>query len=274
MKHFLWVGLVTVLALGAFVSTSGVSAGDSVHLAYKYEEGSSQSYKIKFNQEVDLGQYIMTALVDMEITESCIGVSDSTFTIEWTFDKVDASRTMFNKMQTDPMADNLVQQKVMFELDPSGDVTEVRPVSYIEGWDQAEETVIRIIEACFPPLPDKDVSVGEEWDLDETETSDEGTKVTSSGKYKYKENKKEGGRKCAKLEGEVVLKISGQVAGPKGAMEADGGGKGKMEIYFDAAAGIVVKIKGRIGIDMTMTPLRGGDSIETSVGFETEKKLK
>ena len=274
MKKNIFVGLVAALAMCAFVATGMVSAGDEVEFAYKYTEGSSQSYQIKFNQEADFGQFSMSALVDMEITENCTKATDSTYTLEWTFDKVDASRVMFENMQTDPMTDNLVGQKVTFDVDPTGEVTDVKPVSYIEGWEQAQETVSRIIESSFPTLPNKGVAVGGDWDENETETTDEGTEVTSSGKYHYKENKTEGGRDCAFVEGEVEMTIGGKVAGPQGEMDSDGDGKGEFEMFFDSKAGVVVKLKGKIEINMTLSPTGGGDSVETSVGFETEKKLK
>jgi len=267
-------GLLAAIAVVAFVAASAVNAGDEIHFGYKFEKGSTQSYSIKFNQELDFGQFAMSALVDMEVTENCIEVSDTAYTIQWTFDKVEASRVMFENLQTDPMTDNLAGKQLTFLVDATGEVSDVKPFGYIEGWSDAEQTVTRIIESCFPSLPNKAVAMGKDWSEDETDTSDEGTKFTSHGKYVYKENKKESGRDCAMIEGEIALEIGGQVTGPQGAMEADGTGKGGVEIYFDAGAGVVVRLKGTVDINMTMSPIGGGDSVETSVGFETEKKLK
>jgi len=62
------VALAAVLAL-----VGGVVAGDEVYFGYKFDENFSQAYKVKFNQELDAGPFVMSFFADMKVTEKCIG---------------------------------------------------------------------------------------------------------------------------------------------------------------------------------------------------------
>jgi PAS domain S-box-containing protein len=130
----------------------------------------------------------------------------------------------------------------------------------------------QLVNGFYPYLPDKEVAEGESWE-DSKERDEDGMHVTSNAKYTFKEMKEQMGRNCAKVEAEVETGIGGVSTTPMGEYEAEGEGEGEAEFYFDPADAIVVWIKEKIEIKMDMTPVSGGDVVETTISFQVEREL-
>jgi hypothetical protein len=249
-------------------------AQDKVHFGYVVEEGFTESYKIKFNQDTDLGFFVMRVFVDMEVTEKCIGVDDTGFLMQVTFDKVESSQMYQEKMSETPLAANLTGNSVTYHVDRHGEVTDIKAVGYIEGWASAEKIVEPVIESGYSYMPDEEVPKGGEWGKDaETEKTDQGMEVITTSVYTFKEMKEEKGRDCAKVEGKVENTITGQANTPQGPMTADGTGEGKFEMYFDPKTSRVVKVKTSMDIRMDLVPDSGGDPVETTITYSLEREI-
>ncbi|MDH3197131.1 MAG: hypothetical protein OEO21_02720, partial [Candidatus Krumholzibacteria bacterium] len=267
--------VVCLTLAAAFLGAAPAGAADEVHFAYKFEPGASHAYKAKFSQELDFGDFAMSIFVDMEYTETCTKVEDGAFTMELTFDKVDASRSMFDRLEEFAMGANLAGKTVTFTLQPTGEVHDLRSSGYVEGWDAMKQVLESVVEAAYPHLPDKSVAAGDEWTLDEEkEVTPQGIEIVTNAFYAFKEMKEVQGRSCACVETEVESTMGGTAAMPQGSFAADGEGKGKFEFYFDPAAGLIVKVKGKMDVRTDLTPEDGGDTQEMSVGYSFERELR
>jgi len=264
--------MVAVLAVAVFAVSVG--AGDDIMFGYKFEEGYSAKYKLKFSQEIDFGGFTMSVLADFEVEEKCTGVADGVYSMEATFIKVEASQVMFDNMQEHPMSEQLAGQTVTYKLDSHGDVSEIKAAGYVDGWAAMKDIVERVIESSYVYLPDEAIAAGSEWQQEaEKETTEEGMEVVTSSKFEFKEMKQQKGRDCAKIKGKVENTITGDMPTPQGVMEADGSGTGEYECYFDPGTTTIVKLKGRMDVRMDMVPVSGGDTIETTVTYQVEKEL-
>lgn len=274
MKRLIAMTFLGVL-LAALPSLDTV-AGDDVTFAYAFEQGYEQAYKIKFNQETDMGFFAISMFADISVTEKCVAVEEGIFQMEIVFDEVDASVTMGGRMQDTGISEALTGQSVMFKLDANGEVDDIRAAGLIENFAQLRQQLIKpIIESGFPYLPGGGVSPGGKWSREkETDTTDQGLEITRWGDFEFKEMKEEKGRECALVKGAQNSSISGTMRVPQGAAEADGGGEGEFEFLFDPEAGIIVKLKGSMDINMDLVPEGGGDTIETVVGFTIEREIK
>jgi hypothetical protein len=268
-----WIAaLVAVLAVVVVVPLE-LSAGDSAMLSYDFDEGHNQDYKVKFTQETFFGTYSSSVFADMEITEKCAGITeDGKFRMEVIFNKVESSMMWMDKMQDSKMGDALMGQSVAFVVDGHGEVDDLKALGYIESWRQFEGSIKQLVKGFYPYLPGKEISKGENWE-DSKETDEEGMHVTSNAVYTFKEMKEEKGRNCARVESEVETGIGGVSSTPMGEYKAEGSGEGGGEFFFDPAEGIIVKIKEKIEIKMDMTPVSGGDAVETTVSFQIEREL-
>jgi hypothetical protein len=266
---------IVMAALLAVVFIAGsVGAGDDIMFGYKFEEGYSSKYKLKFSQEVDFGGFAMNVFADFEVEEKCTGVTDSTYTMEATFIKVEASRMVFDNIEEHPMSEQLAGQTVVYSVDAHGDVSGIKAAGYIDGWAGMKDIVEQVIESSYVYMPDAAVAAGGEWQQEaEKETTDDGMEVVTSSKFEFKEMKQENGRDCAKIVGKMENTFSGVMTTPQGAMEADGTGAGEYECYFDPGTTTIVKLKGRVDVKMDMIPESGGDAVETTVAYQVEKEL-
>jgi hypothetical protein len=270
MRRF---GILSVAALALSVAASAVIAGTGVHFAYDIKEGQTESFKVKFNQETDLGFFLMSSFVDMEVTETCVNVDEDGYLMEMTFDKVEASRMFQDKMSQDPIAAALIGQKIAYRVNRHGDVTDLKAAGYIEGWGQVERIIKPMVESGYSYLPDAEIDEGGEWGKDgETEKTGEDLEVTTVSNFKFKEMKEQKGRNCAKIVGRLENTIAGTTFTPQGNMSADGKGKGKFEMYFDPATSVIVKLKASMDIKMDLTPERG-DAVETTISYTLEREL-
>lgn len=268
--------MVACLTLAAvFGGAVPAGAADDVRFAYAFEPGASNAYKAKFSQELDFGGFAMSVFVDMEYTEKCTAVEEESFAMEIKFDKVDATRSMFDKLEEFEMGTHLTGQTVAFVLHPTGKVEKLRAMGYVEGWDAMRQVVESIVEAAYPHLPNESVAEGGEWEMDEDkEVTPQGIEVVTNASYAFKEMKEEGGRGCAYVEAKVESTMGGTATMPQGSFLADGTGKGKFEFYFDPAASVIVKLKGKMDVRTDLTPEDGGDTQEMSVGYSFERELR
>lgn len=271
MKTVLFHILVASVIVGM---TAGVVVAESVHFGYKFAEGYTSKYKVKFNQEVDFGGFAMSNFVDLEVTVDCVGATDAVYSMKMTFDKVEASRMMMDNMQNDPNAEKLVGKSVTFTVDAHGEVEDIAPVGYIDGWEMMKAGIEPIVKNWYVFLPNKALAAGEEWKEDKpTEKQDNGMEVTTSAVYRFKEVKKEKGRDCARVEATVANMLGGSTDTPQGSFAVDGKGDGKFELLFDGSTSTIVRLKGKVDMKMDMTPEGGGDKVETTVAYNIEREL-
>lgn len=267
---------LTVLALVATViAAPAVTGADGgTHFAYDFSEGYVQQYKVNFKQEMFRGSFSWSAIVDLEVTEKCVGVSDEgAFEMEIVFDKVEASMMMFDKMRDSGIGESLTGQAVSFTVDKHGETNDVKAMGYIESWNQVEQIVTELVNQFYVHLPAEDHSKGDKWEFTD-EKDEQGMNVTENWEYEFKEVKQEMGRECAKVQAEVEFGIGGISSTPGGDFKMDGGGDGKYEFFFDGSEGLVVKLKGAIEINSDMTPVDGkGDTNELTINYEISREL-
>lgn len=265
--------VAVTLAIAALLVPAVLSADDSVIFGYDFEEGNTQDFKVKFTQETFFGSFSSSVFADMEITEKCVGVNeDGTYQMEILFNKVESSMMWMDKMQESSMGEELTGQTIGYTVDKNGEVDNIKALGYIESWRQYEGSMKQLVSGFYPYLPGEEISKGGEWE-DSDENDEGGMHVTSSANYVFTEMKEEMGRKCAKVEAEIETGIGGVNTTPMGEYNAEGEGEGEAEFYFDPSESIIVKLKEKIEIKMDMTPVSGGDAIETTVSFEIEREL-
>lgn len=264
--------LFTVISVCGVLMALQASAQE-VLFTYKFEAGSSERYRVKLSQELDFGGNAINQISDLEVTLKCLSVTDGKAKMEMIFDKADMMREMFGSQSADPLAEALAKHGVTFIVDQTGDVTDVQQSGAYEHWDQVQSFVEPVVKGWYVMLPNKPYAPGATWEDTHKDKSADGTDVTMITHFKYKENKKEDGRDCASVVGDAQTRASGNSVSPMGTFSVDGGGKGKVEYLFDPVAQIVVKLKAKMNVDMTLTPAAGGDNIGTSVTYQLEREL-
>jgi len=255
----------------ALALASLVYAGDGVMFGYSYKEGYSQSYKVTFSQEVDFGGFAQSQIVDLEVTEECVGVEDGKFLMRMVFNKVESSVMIMNQMQDNNAVSALTGQALRFKVDSHGEVEDIAPEGYIDGWQELSRTVKPLVDGWFPYLPGKEIAVGEGWTRSQTDTTS-GMITSADASYTYQEKKKQDGRECARVGSSAKSKIGGTINTQIGAMKAEGGGKSDVEFYFDAESMTLVRVKfsGETRLDMTAD---NGNVTETTINIQVERKL-
>lgn len=267
--------LSTALAIGVAVAIAGsVGADEGVFLGYNFAEGHSQEYKVKLNYEVDYGGFAMSQMMDMEVTEKCVGVEEEKFLMEMVFNKVEAARMQFDNMVEDPTGESLTGQSVTFSVNKFGEAEDIKPTGYIEGWGQIKPIIESVVESWFAYLPNETVAEGGGWTKEEE--PEEGATLVESGssKYKFEEVKKESGRECAKIVAESKTAISGKTPTQMGTMSVEGEAKGEVEFFFCMKSSTIVKYKAKFETKQDMTPEAGGDTTEMTINGSLERELK
>lgn len=267
--------IVLGLAVAALVAApSGIPADDGVHFAYEFSEGYVQQYKVNFKQEMFWGSFSRSAIVDMEVTEKCVGVTeDGVFEMELAFDKVEASIMMFDRMQGSGIGESLEGQSIAYTVDKFGETNDVRALGYIEAWNQVEQLVTEIANQFYVYLPDESHAKGDEWEHTD-ERDEDGMNITENWEYKFEKVEEKKGRECAKVKAAVEFGIGGIASTPAGDFDMDGEGDGKYEFYFDTTEKLVVRMKGSIEVKSDMVPVSGtGDEIESTVIYEIVREL-
>jgi len=269
------LALVLVVAVAALMLVpADTRADEGIHFVYEFNEGHNQQYKVSFKQEMFWGTFSRSAIIDMEVTEKCTGVTkDGDFVMEIVFDKVDASVMMFDKMRETGIGDQLTGQAVGFTVNKFGEPDDIKALGYIESWNQMEPMVKAFVSRFYVYLPDESHAKGDKWE--HTDEMDEGgMNITWTTEYEFQDMAQEKGRDCAKVKTETDMGIAG-VSNQAGTdYEMEGEGDGKFELLFDAADKIVVKLKGSMEIKSDMTPVAGkGDSIESTINYEIQREL-
>ncbi|NIM18885.1 MAG: hypothetical protein GTO42_02520 [Candidatus Latescibacteria bacterium] len=220
------------------VPTPGL-AKDDVHFVYNFKPGSSQKFEIDFGQETSFSGRNYVFLSEMELTETCIEIEESgLFKMEVTFIEVSSSMRMNDKLIDNKMDEVLVGQTLGYRVNKIGEVSDIRPKSYIEGWRQFSQVLDALINGWYPELPDSTIGVGGNWVcLDTTETMREDQRVTMITRVvcQFEEMTKEKGRQCAKIKGEGASHIDGEKEN-----------KFEFEYCFDPKEVGIVKFKAKI----------------------------
>ena len=269
-----WLVILGMVIAVLIATPTGVPAGDGVHFEYKFGEGYVQQYKVNFKQEMFWGSFSRSAIIDMEITEKCTGVTEEgLFQMELVFDKVEASIMMFDRMQDSAIGENLTGQAITFTVDKNGETNDVRAVGYIESWGQMEQMVTEIANQFYVYLPAEDHGEGEEWERTD-ERDENGMNITENWVYKFDKMEEAKGRNCAKVKAKVEFGVGGVATTPGGDFNMDGEGDGEYEFLYDPAESQIVKMKGSIEVKSDMTPVSGtGDEIESTIVYEIQKEL-
>lgn len=268
---------LVAVAIAAAVTAGaapGAAAGEAVFLGYGFDDQYQQAYKVKFNQEVDTGNFAFSYLVDMEVTEKCVSAGDSLFLMEVHFDKVETARMQMDNMIEDPMGEKLTGQAVSFQVTRSGVVSDVKPVGYVDGWQQMERIVKPIFEGWYAYLPDAEVEPDGTWERDIGPKEESGLTVSGHSEYRFEQMKEEKGRECAKIKAKSTNTITGKQSTPMGVMNVDGSGKGEGELYFAIGSSTIVKFKTKVEMKMDMVPEGGGDTTGTAVAYSMEREVK
>jgi len=268
--------LVLLGAALLVLPTVMAGAGDEVMFAYSFEEGYKQAYKVKFSREIDAGFFTASMFADLSVTEKCVGVEEGKFNMEMVFDAVDASLSFGGNIQDAKISEALTGQSVFYTVDANGEVEDIKAATFIENFAQLSEQLITpVVESGYAYLPASAIALGGTWKPDEeTETTDEGLEIATTGEFTFKEMKEEMGRHCAYVEGSMENLISGSTQSPQGSATADGKGEGKFKVFFDPKTGTIVKLKGSMDFNMELQPDAGGDAIQTLVGFTMEREIK
>jgi len=274
MKRNILLALIGAAILALPAAYAG--AGDEVMFAYSFEEGYKQAYKVKFTREIDAGFFTASMFADLSVTEKCIGVEDGKFKMEIVFDEVEASLSFGGNIQDAKISEALTGQAVFYTVDANGEVDDISAATFIENFAQLSEQLVEpVIESGYAYLPVAEVALGGTWNPDEeTETTDEGLEIATTGEFTFKEMKEQSGRSCAYVEGKMENIISGSAQSPQGPATAEGKGEGKFKLFFDPSTRTIVKLKGSMDFNMDLRPDGGGDAISTVVGFTMEREVK
>jgi hypothetical protein len=264
------VAAAVALALGG----AQVGAGESTYLGYKFAEGHSQEYKVKFNQEVDFGNFAMSQIIDMEVTEKCVGMDDSLHLMEIDFDKVESTRMQFDKMVDDPTGENLTGHAVTFKVDKHGETSDMRAVGYIEGWERMKKVVESMVDNWYAYLPDTTINEGSGWSQDEGPKHEGMLTYSNKADFHFAEVKKEKNRQCAKITAETENTVSGSQDTPAGSMDVTGGGTGEVEFYYCMKSSTIIKYKAKVEMKMDLEPQGGGDTTQMTVNVVMEREVK
>lgn len=267
--------IVLGLVIAAVLVTAVVSpAQDGIRFEYVFKEGYVQQHKVFFKQQMFFGNFSRSAMVDLEVTEKCVGVTeDGAFQMELVFDKVEASIMMFDRLQDSGMDEALTGQSISFTLDKYGETNDVRAVGYIETWDQIQQMVREMANQLYVYLPAEAHAKGDKWEHTD-ERDEEGMNVTETWEYEFEKSEEEKGRECAKVKAEVEFGIGGVASTPGGDFNMDGEGDGKYEFCFDGAEFMIVKMKGSIEVQSDMVPVSGsGDTVESTIIYEISREL-
>ena len=265
---------VLVASMFAMVLAAVPAFAQEVTFAYKFEPGTSERHRVKLNQEVTMGQMAFSNFADFEVTLACLSGADGKYAMQMTFDKADISTTMFGNTSPNPIAEQMVGQSVAFTIDAVGDVTDVAPVGVFDAWAAAQQIVEPVLRGWYPHLPGSAVAVGGDWKkagVKETQAS--GADALTNASFKFKAMKKEKGRDVAVVEQTLDTTLGGTSATPMGTYAIAGTGAGKTEFWFDPAKSRVVKLKGKIDLNMDMTPQSGGDMVEAVITNHLERDL-
>lgn len=265
---------VLVASMFAMVLAAVPAFAQEVTFAYKFEPGTSERHRVKLNQEVTMGQMAFSNFADFEVTLACLSGADGKYAMQMTFDKADVSTTMFGNTSPNPIAEQMVGQSVAFTIDAVGDVTDVAPVGVFDAWAAAQQIVEPVLRGWYPHLPGSAVAVGGDWKkagVKETQAS--GADALTNASFKFKAMKKEKGRDVAAVEQTLDTTLGGTSATPMGTYAIAGTGAGKTEFWFDPAKSRVVKLKGKIDLNMDMTPQSGGDMVEAVITNHLERDL-
>lgn len=271
-KHL--IGLSVAIALASMAGTA--LAGAPVMFAYHFKAGSSSRYRVKFNQDVAMGGKSSAGqIADLEVTLTCTAADEKTNSMKMTFDKADISRRMLDNIEPDPTAEKLVGQSLTFTVSAGGVVTNVQPTGNFEAWDQVQPFLQPLVEGWYVRLPQKSVPEGGEWKDDgRVDKGVGGMNVTTNAHFKFKERKTEHDRDCAVVNAEVENILSGKSVTAGGTYDVGGGGKGKFELYFDPATSMMVKFKGKMDVQMHLSPESGSaNAIESNVSYQIEREL-
>jgi hypothetical protein len=266
----------TVLAMVALLALASVlpSMAADVIFMYKFEAGTSERYRIKLNQETDFGSGAMGQIADFEVTLKCVSVTDGKAAMEMTFDKVDISREMFGNISSDPVADMVVGKTLAYTVDADGNVSDTAPSPYFDGWEQVQGFLEPLAEGWYMNLPGKPVAVGGSWDHSKQDKGVGGMDVATTEHFTFKEMKKEAGRECALVVGEVETALSGESSNQMGSFAVSGGGKGKFEMFYDTAANKVIKLKGKMDVEAELTPSAGAaNAVTANTTYQMERVL-
>jgi hypothetical protein len=260
---------------GLCAAAMAAGADDGVMFAHRFETGASQRYRVRFNAEADLHGMTMSQLGDMEVTVKCTSAAEGKYTMEMKFDKVEMSRSMGEKMETDPRGEQLVGNAVSFTVDDKGSASDIKSVGDDEIWSQLRSVLEPIVKDWYVYLPAQKVPLGGTWSRDNVkETQSGGIEATTNAKFKFTEMKQEGGRACALVSATIESVFGGKARNPAGEFDVNGKGKGKYEFCFDPAAGVVVKYKGKMDVEMELVPSSSqGDPMESTIGYTFEKEL-
>jgi hypothetical protein len=223
-----------------------------VLFAYGFEAGSSHRYRVKLNSEMDFSGNSIGQIAEFEVTVKCDSVTDGKAAMEMTFDKADMSRTMFGNIAADPMAETIVGKAVTYTVDANGEVSDIKPSGYYEGWDQMQPFVEPLVKSWYVPLPGKAYAPGAEWEQTRKDTGMGGMDVATTAQFKFKEMKKEDGRECASVVCDATSTLSGKAVTAMGTFETAGEGKSKIEFLFDPAARLVARLKTKLNFEMDL----------------------
>jgi hypothetical protein len=277
MNKMMGICSLAVLGLAAAVLVStptSIPAEDGIHFVYQFKKGHVQQYKVNFKQQIFWGSFSRSAMIDMEVTEKCVDVTeDGLFEMELVFDKVEASIMMFDRMQDSGIGEGLTGQTITYTVDKNGETNDVRALGYIEVWNQIEQMVTEIANQFYVYLPAEDRAEGEKWERTD-ERDEDGMNITANWEYEFDKFEEVKGRDCAKVKAEVEFGIGGIASTPGGDFNMEGEGDGDYEFFFDAAESMVVKMKGSMEVKSDMVPVSGsGDEVESTIIYEIEREL-
>jgi len=271
-----------IALLAVFLVFPVAAAAEPVQLVYHFEAGHEQKYKCEYSQSRDFYGMNYVILIEMEITESCVEVlGDTAYKMEVVFDEVSSSMTMNDNLRPNNFDEAFKGQTVSYLVDKSGEVSDVKAKSYIEGWRQYGEIVRMALSGCYPYLPDKSVTEGEKWDeqLSENPEDNPGLEVTTNIDYEFKGLKKEKGHECAEIHTKEKSTYQGPVNTPQGELDTDGHAETEAEFFFDVKGAGIVKLKLKAVEDAKMkqkaaSPGAKEEEFEMHRSYEIKKELK
>jgi hypothetical protein len=274
--------LLLILPAVCLIFPAPAVAEDPLHLTYNFKDDYSQKFKCEYSQSMDFYGRNIVILIEAEITESCVEVlGDTAYRMEVVFDEVSSSMTVNDDLMPNNFDEAFKGQTISYQVDKSGEVSDVKAKSYIEGWHQFGQTVNDVMAGCYPDLPKKAAKAGDKWEEELTENPKEnpGLEVVTKTTYEFKGVKKEKGCECAEITTKSESTFQGVIASPGGELDTNGETKSETQFYFDLSGGGIVKFKVKTQTDAKMVKKANSPGVkdeesELHRSFEIKKELK
>ena len=176
--------------------------------------------------------------------------------------------------QTQTLGDEASGKSVIFEIDERGDIVDVD--SSVKELERIARSVVMGTMRIFPALDKEKLTLGNEWEVEEADTSGSGESqiiTESESIYKVKREKEINGHACLEIVIETEADFEGKRVAGDQEMMISGTQESKTKLYYSPSEGIVVQIESDTNSDQTLmltmnnmrVPITGNQTVKVTL---------